>query len=306
MIAGRLLIASAVCLITVSASAADRPPIIDMHLHAPATLERSAGGAPLPRPCFPLLGCPERRTVARADEDVLRLTLEAMERHNIVLGFLSDSMENVASWMRQAPNRFLPSPMISDPADVDLAELRRSYASGELRGLGELTTQYRGIPADDTRMEPLFALAEELDLPVLLHSAGTGAPSDRFRISHGHPERLQEVLVRHPRLRLSVENAGFPFADQMIALMYRYPTVYADLSTITWIVPRPMFQRHLRALVDAGLAKRLMFGSDQMQWPEIISEAIEAVDSVEFLTLEQKRDIFYNNAVRFLRLKARK
>jgi len=30
--------------------------------------------------------------------------------------------------------------------------------------------------------------------------------------------------------------------------------------------------------------------------------AIEAIESAEFLTAEQKRDIFYNNAVRFLKL----
>jgi len=47
----------------------------------------------------------------------------------------------------------------------------------------------------------------------------------------------------------------------------------------------------------------LMFGSDQMVWPETIGMAIEAIESAEFLTAEQKRDVFYNNAVRFLKLK---
>jgi hypothetical protein len=63
-----------------------------------------------------------------------------------------------------------------------------------------------------------------------------------------------------------------------------------------------MFHRYLRSLVEAGLAKRLMFGSDQMTWPETIGLAIEAIESADFLTPEQRRDIFYNNAARFLRL----
>ncbi len=54
--------------------------------------------------------------------------------------------------------------------------------------------------------------------------------------------------------------------------------------------------------IDAGLGERLMFGSDQMAWPETIGMAIEAIESAEFLTAEQKRDVFYNNAVRFLKL----
>jgi predicted TIM-barrel fold metal-dependent hydrolase len=39
-----------------------------------------------------------------------------------------------------------------------------------------------------------------------------------------------------------------------------------------------------------------------MVWPEAIGMAIEGIQSVNFLTEEQKRDIFYNNAVRFFRL----
>jgi hypothetical protein len=45
-----------------------------------------------------------------------------------------------------------------------------------------------------------------------------------------------------------------------------------------------------------------MFGSDQMQWPETIDGAIEAIESADFLTAEQKRDIFHNNGARFIRL----
>jgi predicted TIM-barrel fold metal-dependent hydrolase len=45
-----------------------------------------------------------------------------------------------------------------------------------------------------------------------------------------------------------------------------------------------------------------MFGSDQIIWPETMRVAIEAIESATFLTAEQKRDIFYNNAARFLRL----
>jgi predicted TIM-barrel fold metal-dependent hydrolase len=46
-----------------------------------------------------------------------------------------------------------------------------------------------------------------------------------------------------------------------------------------------------------------MFGSDQMVWPEAIGMAIEGIESAKFLSKEEKRDIFYNNASRFLKLK---
>jgi hypothetical protein len=45
-----------------------------------------------------------------------------------------------------------------------------------------------------------------------------------------------------------------------------------------------------------------MYGSDQMVWPEKIDAAVEAIEQAPFLTDGQKRDIFYNNAAKFLRL----
>jgi predicted TIM-barrel fold metal-dependent hydrolase len=99
-----------------------------------------------------------------------------------------------------------------------------------------------------------------------------------------------------------VENSGFPYLDDVIAMMYQYPQLYGDLSTISWIIPRAAFYQYVEALFKAGLGKRLMFGSDQMRWPEMIAEAIEAIEQAPFLTEEQKRDILYNNAARFLRL----
>jgi len=58
----------------------------------------------------------------------------------------------------------------------------------------------------------------------------------------------------------------------------------------------------LKDLIENGLEKRLMFGSDAMQWPETIELAIEAIETADFLTEDQRRDIFYNNASRFFRL----
>ena len=53
---------------------------------------------------------------------------------------------------------------------------------------------------------------------------------------------------------------------------------------------------------DAGFGKRILFGSDQMVWPHTIAVAIDTIEQAPFLSAAQKRDIFYNNAVRFLRL----
>lgn len=256
-------------------AAQDRPPIIDMHVHT--------------------------KTIFAPDRNVQSL-VAVMDEYHIVKAFLSGSLEEVYEWTAAAPDRFIASPMfpvfgINGFPDID--SLRAEYLAGRLQGMGEITSQYLGIPPNAPNLEPYFALAEELDLPVLIHMAGGGAPYPTFRSSAGHPLLLEEVLVRHPKLRIYVENASYPFLDEMTALMRQYPQVYADLSTITRVVPREAFHDYLSALIRAGFGERLMFGTDGS--PSRTPGALEAIESAAFLTDAQKRDIFYNNAARFLR-----
>lgn len=235
--------------------------------------------------------------------ETLRKSLEAMDRYNIVKAFLSGvDPAVIEQWVAAAPDRFIAAPFILQPGKPDLETLRRAYAAGRFSGMGEIATQLTGVPPNDPTLEPYFALAEERDLPVLIHTLGIGPYLPGFRSAMGSPLLLEEVLVRHPKLRLFVENAGYPYRDEMIAMMTQYPQLHGDVSTISWVLPRAAFYDYLQALVRAGLGKRVMFGSDQMRWPEKIGEAIEAIEQAPFLTEEQKRDILYHNAVRFLRL----
>jgi predicted TIM-barrel fold metal-dependent hydrolase len=279
------------------------PPIIDMHMHADLDLIRLPAGTPLV--CVP--ECPPVvATGALVGEAALKGTLEAMERHNIVKGFLGgDNLDTVRRWVTAGNGRFIGAPQVWEPGTPAVNVLRAEYAAKRLSGMGEIATQYTNHAPNDPAVEPYFALAEELDLPVLIHTLGIGAPLPGFRSAAGNPLLLEDVLVRHPKLRLFVENAGYPFLSEMIAMMTQYPQLYADVSTITWIIPRDAFHDYLQGLIRAGLGRRIMFGSDQMQWPGVIGAAIEAINSAKFLSETQKRDIFHNNAARFLRLETR-
>ena len=289
-----------VCRVPATLLAQARPPIIDMHLHADLPPHDVPPGTPAlcrPEPC-------QGTGHATANHaETLRKSLEAMDRYNIVKAFLSGmDPAIVQQWVAAAPNRFIAAPFILQPGKPDIETLSRAYAAGRFSGMGEIATQLTGVPPNDPRLEPYFALAEERDLPVLIHTLGIGPDLPGFRSAMGSPLLLEEVLVRHPKLRLFVENAGYPYRDEMIAMMTQYPQLHGDVSTISWVLPRAAFYDHLQALVRAGLGKRVMFGSDQMRWPEKIGEAIGAIEQAPFLTEAQKRDILYHNAARFLRL----
>lgn len=279
--------------------AQEKLPIIDMHLHIGAPLDLLAGA---PAPCLPQ-PCIMKGKASANSADNLKKTLEVMDRYNIVKAFLSDlDLNELHQWSEAAPGRFILSPFIVDPAKADNVEITKQLKDKRLAGIGEIGAQLIGIPPNDPRLEPYFALAEEYDVPVLIHTEGIGPPLPTFRSAAGSPLLLEDVMVKHPKLRIFLENSGYPYLDEMIAMMYQYPQLYGDVSTITWIIPRTAFYDYLQRLIKAGLGKRLMFGSDQMRWPEMIDEGIEAIRAADFLTQEQKRDILYNNAVRFLQL----
>ena len=95
---------------------------------------------------------------------------------------------------------------------------------------------------------------------------------------------LEDVLVKHPNLRIWVMHAGWPMLDEMVNLLYSHPQVYVDVGVINWAIPRAEFQHYLRRIVNAGFGKRVMFGSDQMTWPQAIPTAIDGIQSATFLT----------------------
>ena len=121
-----------------------------------------------------------------------------------------------------------------------------------------------------------------------------------FQISAGNPLELEPVLRRHPRLRLFVMHAGWPMVDEMLTILWHNPNVYVELGHLQIAISRAEYNSYLKRLVDAGFGNRVMYGSDVGF--DDYGEGIRAILAAEFLTDEQRRDILYNNAARFLRL----
>jgi uncharacterized protein len=62
--------------------------------------------------------------------------------------------------------------------------------------------------------------------------------------------------------------------------------------------------RYIERLVDAGFEDRVMFGTDQLGWPKLMTYSISVIQNADYLTPRQKRAILHDNAARFLRLDA--
>jgi predicted TIM-barrel fold metal-dependent hydrolase len=311
-----------VLLLAAPAHAAPRhQPVIDMHLHA-FTVDFAPGAAACPgsqdwllEPIDPLaeftpesLGpCPHPILGATTNAGLVRDTVAALETYNIRRGVLSGEPDLLATWTAASP-RFILALGFGTENFHSPEEMRRLVSEGKVRVFAEVTAQYRGVEIGDPRYEPFFALAEELDIPVGIHM-GEGPPAagrfpgyETYRARLTTPFQLEEVLRRHPRLRVYVMHYGSPLVDEMMAMMFTYPNLYVDVAWNDWGMRRAQFYDHLKRMIDAGFEKRIMFGSDQMIWPDAIGEAVRSIDDAPFLSATQKREIFYDNAARFLRL----
>ena len=267
----------------------------------PKTKEDQSGW--VKEPCTPAL-------YPSAPGEYMKDVLAEMERLNVTAVVFGDPKE-VLKWKNAAPNRVIPGTAFSNgmtPGQrVPIEELRKSFTKDGFQVMGEIGLQYEGLSPSDPSVDQYFALAEELDIPVAIHmgTGGSGRANitmPKFRGSMGNPLLLEDLLARHPKLRVQVMHAGYPMMEEMLTLLQANSHVYVDVAGLIWSYPLKEVNRYIERLVDAGFEDRVMFGTDQLLWPKLMAYSISIIQNADYLTTEQKRDILYNNAARFLRL----
>ncbi|MDF9798215.1 putative TIM-barrel fold metal-dependent hydrolase [Catalinimonas alkaloidigena] len=271
-------------------------PIIDMHIHA---FDEGHPMFGMTHP--PTLRAKTYEGVNSAIEQKEK-TLEKFITHNIVKAVVT----NGQLWDEDSSEVILIG-----GAGREVDALREQHQEGALQAIAEMAPFYAGILANDSSQLPYYELAQDLDIPVGFHIF-PGGPNYGFhrmpemlggmRAYNASPLQLEDVLVKYPNLRIYIMHAGWPYVDDVKALMYAHPNLYIDIAVLNWILPQAELNAFLKSLINAGFGERIMFGSDQMVWPQVISDGIASINNVEFLTLEQKEDIFYNNAAKFLGL----
>lgn len=237
--------------------------------------------------------------------------LAAFEAYHLERAVASGDSAFVRDLATLAPDRVLVGasygPGIGLPTPETLAS---EFHSGRVAVFGEVDAAWLGEPLASSRLSPYWTLSETAHIPVAIFTglapAGTAFRSccTGYRATAARLQEVEDLLVRHPKLRVDLMQAGWPYRDQTVALMYSYPEVYADLGNLAGnpAISRAEFYDYLHALLRAGLGKRLMFGSglSAQEWAAKIAPIVDAIEEAPFLSDDERADIFYRNAERFL------
>ena len=268
-------------------------PIIDVHFHG--YTEESYFIAPS-----------GDGTMSPSSFEEFKSQIEAMiKKYNIV-----KVVNSSGTYDASLNDIIIPGIEVYGKPPVDTVQFEKLVQEGKIKVFGEVGAQYVGLTLSDPVYEPYLRICEQYDIPVALHMGGgppgvafRGAPN--FRLTLGDPFLIEDVIIKYPKLKIYIMHAGGMYYEHTLALMDHYKHVYADLGVLLWeegMVPI-WSEDFLRKAKKANLLDRIMYGTDPMVWPQAIEKSIQQLDSYEFLTEEDKRNIFYNNAVKFLNLK---
>lgn len=216
-------------------------------------------------------------------------------------GDLPDPNDYVAQAVDSYPDVFIGFCSV-DPRKGKAAveELERSVLSLGLRGL-KLHPIHQAFFPDDPAFIPLFAKAEELGIPVLMHSgyaaAGANAPGGGgFELAYSRPiPHVDSLAARHPDLTIIMAHPAWPWIQEQVAVALHKSNVFIDLSG--W-APR-YIPKELISEASGRLRKKILFGSD---YPYI--SPVTWLEQFQELDIrdESRPLILHDNAARILNL----
>lgn len=169
--------------------------------------------------------------------------------------------EHLSRLVRHHPDRLIGLAVV-DPRDAAAPQdLRHAIEDLGLRGCKMVPTGW--YPYEE-RVQPVFAVADELALPLLFHSGiFIDGRSGRFC----RPTYF-EALRDHPRTRVALAHMGWPWTDEALAValidrIHGVAHAQAQFRLDISFGPPPAYRREVLARMLAVLgAGSLQFGSD--------------------------------------------
>jgi len=198
--------------------------------------------------------------------------------------------EGVAEFCSLSP-RLIPFASVNPQTTARPAEELELLVKGKgFRGL-KLYPSYQQYYPNDARIYPLYAKAQELKVPVLLHMGSSVFAGSRLK--YADPLYLDDVAVDFPGLVLIQSHSGRPiWYETASALARLHANVFLEVAGL----PPQKLLTYFPEL--ERLADKVIYGSDFPGVPTI-KENIEAIRQLP-IPEEAKVKILGGNAARLL------
>ncbi|OGA57512.1 MAG: amidohydrolase [Betaproteobacteria bacterium RIFCSPLOWO2_12_FULL_65_14] len=187
-------------------------------------------------------------------------------------------------------------------ADVD--ELRDLLQAGAIKGL-KLYPGYEPFYPADPKLAPAYRLAEEFDVPVMIHTGDTYAPTGKVKYSH--PLHVDEVAVDFPKVKFLICHLGNPWFRDCMEVVYKNDNVYTDISGLTLGEFTDRFEAYmsqqLKEMILWGVnPNKVLYGTD---WPLAPMESYRQFMEELKLPPRDKDLMFYENAAALFKIEVR-
>ncbi|MBW1642653.1 MAG: amidohydrolase [Deltaproteobacteria bacterium] len=191
--------------------------------------------------------------------------------------------EKVAAFVGTAPDRFIGMAAVDPHKGMTaLRDLEHAVEKLNMRSLC-LEPWLHKLRSNDKLYYPIYAKCIELDIPVWIHSSINYVP--QLTMDFGRPIYLDEVAGHFPELKIIAGHGGWPWVDEMMALLWRHSNVYTDISAI-----RPKYLD----TPGTGWASIIRYGNSLLQdkilfgtaWPA--QQFKESIEEIKVLPLKEE------------------
>lgn len=212
------------------------------------------------------------------------------------------SVKAVVEAVRDQPNLFVVAGVSYLNYSLhDLDEIRGFINEGKIVGL-KLYPGYEPFMPNDDRLKPVYDLAAETQVPVMIHCGDTYTPKGKIKFSH--PLNVDEVAVDHPDVKFVICHLGNPWIRDTMEVVYKNANVYTDFSGLVLGNFSDRFEKFMQKQMQEMLTwgvepDKCLYGTD---WP--ISSMESYMDFMESLSIPQKdKDkMLYENTLKLFKL----
>jgi predicted TIM-barrel fold metal-dependent hydrolase len=242
---------------------------------------------------IPFMMCTPEEYIAEMDKlgyDKIFVAMPRMysyRRKELLVNF---TLEEIYESIKDYPDRLIgmapynPLQIMDSVRTVERAVKEFGFKGVYAHTLGQ------GIPPNDKSMYPCYAKCVELGIPFSIqlgHSLEV-LPSDP-----GRPIHLDQVALDFPELSIIGSHTGWPWCEELIALAWKHPNVYLDVSAH---LPKYLDPAIVRFMDSRG-QKKCLFGTNGIGLARCKEQFMELS-----IKDETKKAVLRDNAMRVFKL----